>query len=140
MYVHGGLCTYCCTYPVCQVCLLVFTRVNHRAKTIWTRPSLKLLTQLLRISLVQKNLPGCFSANYSIIVVGALLLMAYTVLCVWLHKILTDGLPCSGQLNYLFHCCTALIQPLVFSIQACLKYNTHTGMLFLIMCCCGNIS
>lgn len=39
------------------------------------------------ISLAKKNLPGSISANYSIIVVGALL-MASTVLCVGLHEIL----------------------------------------------------
>lgn len=50
------------------------------------------LYNYLHISPAKKNLPGCFSANYFIIVVGALLLMASTALCVGLHEILNRRL------------------------------------------------
>lgn len=52
---------------------------------------------------------------------------------------LTDSSPCSGQLNYLFffHCGTVLLASLLCFHTY--KYNTHISMLFLIMCCCGNI-
>lgn len=40
----------------------------------------------------RQNLPGCFPANYFIIVVGALLLMTSIVLCVGLHEILNRQL------------------------------------------------
>lgn len=86
------VCTSTCTTHTLYAkwCLLVFTRVEQSQfgpGQVWNYSY-----NYLHISPAKKNLPGCFSANYFIIVVGALLLMASTALCVGLHEILNRRL------------------------------------------------